>query len=495
MLESGEDLARGELSPAGQFEVARREAQIEALLEAVPDALFAVDADWRITLMNTPAEDFFRRRREALIGCSFWEAFPEALGTKNEALLREAMHGSEHGSLEIESVTRPGRFVQLRMTRKATGGLALLFSDITEQRNARARERAQSEEFRALADNIPALCWMTYADGHVYWFNSRWYDFTGTQPETQLGWGWASVHEPEILPDVKSRWEASLTTGEPFEMVFSLRRRDGVFLPFLVRAVPVRDAAGTITRWFGSCTEIGDQIRQQQRLRTMVGELNHRVKNTLATVQSLASNSLRRAPDVETGYRAFESRLMTLSAAHNILTQEKWDGADLSTLLASTLAPYWTDAGRVTLGGPEVRLSPSAALDVSLITNELATNATKYGALSRDGGSVDLTWALTRAESETRLRLVWTERGGPPAARPTRTGFGTRLIKRVAQDEGGVAEFDFTPVGLDCTVTLPVREQGAPFELGGDMNVVLRELDDQLVRGGGRPAQGTAHSG
>lgn len=444
----------------------RREAQIEALLEAVPDALFAVDRHWRITLMNRPAEAFLHRSREDVAGRVLWDVFPDALGTPTEGLLRATMDGEDHGSIELESVTRPGRFVNLRLTRKATGGLAILFTDITDQRATRAREKEQSEDFRALADNIPALCWMTYHDGHVYWFNSRWYDYTGMSPDTQIGWGWASVHDPDVLPAVEERWRASLGTGEPFEMIFPLKRRDGVFLPFLVRAVPVRNGEGAIIRWFGSCTDIADQIRQQQRLRTMVDELNHRVKNTLATIQSLASNSLRKAPDVDTGYRAFEARLMTLSAAHNILAEEKWTGADLASLLTGALAPFSTlRDGQASILGPKVWLSPRAALDISLIVHELTINAAKCGGLSQDGGTVDLSWAWVGPENDALLRLHWAERGGPPVSDPSKTGFGTRLIKRIARDEGGMAEFAFDPDGLTCTVTLHLQDVGEPLQL------------------------------
>lgn len=446
----------------------RREAQIEALLEAVPDALFTVDGEWRITLMNPAAQTFFLRNRDDLVGRVLWDVFPEAIGTATEDLLRAAMAGESQSGIELESVTRPGRFVHLRLTRKATGGLALVFTDVTDQRLAQARERAQAEDFRALADNIPALCWMTYADGHVYWFNSRWYDFTGADPETQIGWGWESAHDPAVLPAVQERWKSSLSSGEPFEMVFPLRRKDGVFLPFLVRAVPVRNGAGEIVRWFGSCTEVADQVRQQQRLRTMVDELNHRVKNTLATIQSLAANSMRKAPDIETGYKAFEARLMTLSAAHNILTEERWEGADLETLLRAAIEPF-ADArdGRTTFDGVPVRLSPASALDLSLIVHELATNATKYGAFANDVGTVTLSWRLSLVGEHRRLNLTWLERHGPEVAMPIQTGFGSRLIKRIVQDEGGTAELTFDRAGLRCTIELPLQEAREPLQPRG----------------------------
>jgi PAS domain S-box-containing protein len=142
----------------------------------------------------------------------------------------------------------------------------------------RAREAAM--EFQALADNIPTLCWMAYADGDIYWYNARWHDYTGTSPEDQRGWGWESVHDPEVLPAVVERWKHSLATGAEFEMTFPLRGADGKFRPFLTRVVPIRDEGGTIVRWFGSNTDVSalklaeDELRASEaRLATQIAEL------------------------------------------------------------------------------------------------------------------------------------------------------------------------------------------------------------------------------
>ncbi len=446
--------------------LARREAQIDALLETVPDPLYAVDQDWRITLMNRPAAAFFQRDRAELVGRVMWEVFPEVLGTEIERRMRAAMDGEGRISFESESTTRPGRFVNLHITKKATGGLAFMFADITEQRAAQQRERRQAEEFRALADNMPALCWMAYADGRIYWYNSRWYEYTGMALDAPLDRGWETAHDPAVLPLVTERWEASLRDGRPFEMVHPLKGRDGGFRPFLSRIVPIRDDTGSVTRWFGSSTEIAAQVRQQQRLQSMVDELNHRVKNTLATIQSIASNSLRRAADVDSGYRAFEGRLMALSAAHNVLSNGAWEGADLRTLLLATTEPFARMRdGRVALDGPEVWLCPATALALSLVIHELGVNATRYGGLSDDGGAVALTWSLAQPDRERRLVLHWVERGGPVVRPPAATGFGSRLIEQILRAERGGATFDFAPAGLACTLTLPLTPQGPALDL------------------------------
>jgi PAS domain S-box-containing protein len=108
---------------------------------------------------------------------------------------------------------------------------------------------------------------MADADGHIFWYNRRWYEYTGTTPEAVLGWGWQSVHDPEVLPKVVERWKASIATGKSFEMVFPLRGADAVFRPFLTRIVPVRDSSGAIARWFGTNTDIDEQKRTEDALR------------------------------------------------------------------------------------------------------------------------------------------------------------------------------------------------------------------------------------
>jgi PAS domain S-box-containing protein len=138
------------------------------------------------------------------------------------------------------------------------------------------RDLTQAEaaaEFETLADNMPALCWMAHADGHIYWYNRRWYEYTGTSIETQAGWGWETVHDPAVLPSVVKRWQHSLDHGTPFEMTFPLKGADGVYRPFLTRIVPIRDEAGSIVRWFGTNTDVESLHRTQAALQLRTAEL------------------------------------------------------------------------------------------------------------------------------------------------------------------------------------------------------------------------------
>jgi len=139
--------------------------------------------------------------------------------------------------------------------------------DITGQKSAEEALRLKGEEFYALADNMPALCWMAHADGHIFWYNRRWYEYTGTGAREMEGWGWQSVHDPEALPEVTERWRLSLASGEPFEMTFPLKGADGAFRPFLTRVVPIFDESGQLVRWFGTNVDISEQRQIEEALR------------------------------------------------------------------------------------------------------------------------------------------------------------------------------------------------------------------------------------
>ena len=193
-----------------------------------------------------------------------------------------------------------------------------------------------------------------------------------------------------------------------------------------------------------------EEHRAHQRQRLMINELNHRVKNTLATVQSLARQSLGRPAEVP-GLPAFNERLLALARAHDLLTKSVWEGADLQDILRQTLEPY---EDQTVLAGPPIALSPNAALALSMVFHELATNAAKYGALSTPDGTVAVVWhADPRAIHHVTLH--WEERGGPTVSTPSRSGFGSRLIAAsLKSDLGGEARFDYRPTGLVCVLTL-----------------------------------------
>lgn len=193
-------------------------------------------------------------------------------------------------------------------------------------------------------------------------------------------------------------------------------------------------------------------MRRQEML---IDEINHRVRNTLATVQSIARVSLTSSATLKDYSKSFNDRLIALANAYDLITESHWEGVDLSTIIQRILAPF-ASGERIKINGPSVILAPKMTLSLSAAVRELSTNAAKCGALSCDGGSVEVTWARQQSR---KIVLRWIERGGPPPQPPTRVGFGTRLIRDLlAQETGWQVSLDYAPQGLQCTMMIDVDQ-------------------------------------
>ncbi|MGF9758905.1 HWE histidine kinase domain-containing protein [Microvirga sp. 0TCS3.31] len=202
-----------------------------------------------------------------------------------------------------------------------------------------------------------------------------------------------------------------------------------------------------------------DELRAAVREKDLlIGELNHRVKNTLATVQSIASQTLRNASTMDHASSAIESRLMALSQVHNVLTDRSWAHVALHDIVAQAVEPYRSRGeNRIHVQGPRVQVPPRIALALAMALQELATNAVKYGALSNSAGQIRVHWTLVDTGTPSRLRLTWEEAEGPPVREPARRGFGTRLIERsLAQELGGEVQIAFSSTGVICSVDAPL---------------------------------------
>jgi two-component sensor histidine kinase len=228
----------------------------------------------------------------------------------------------------------------------------------------------------------------------------------------------------------------------------------------LWRELAITASIGGILLVVGLLFAIGmaTQIARGEMLHDLlINELNHRVKNTLATVQSIASLTLRRTDNPGEAIDKFSARLVSLGRTHNVLSEEKWESAQVRELVDGALAPYaGKDGSRIHATGPDLRLAPRSALTVAMALHELATNAAKYGALSNDRGQVYVDWTSTDGANGP-FRLTWREVGGPPVAARGRTGFGSRLIESGPDQIGGSAVLEFNPGGVECTLECPLR--------------------------------------
>ncbi len=208
--------------------------------------------------------------------------------------------------------------------------------------------------------------------------------------------------------------------------------------------------------------DITERKRAEDTQRLLLAELDHRVKNTLASVQAIALQTLGASTDPAEFVESFNGRLQALGRAHDLLTRSSWQGADLASLINEQLALGPADADkRISRSGPRVLLEPQAALHLGLVLHELGTNARKYGALSRPEGRLTMRWSLTGEDEETELRLEWIESDGPPVVAPAQRGFGATLIERSLRYAlGGEAQLSFAPAGVTCGISLPLPQKG-----------------------------------
>ena len=263
---------------------------------------------------------------------------------------------------------------------------------------------------------------------------------------------------PQDLPEVEARIRESLDSGAPYRCQYRICKPDDGYLWVEAAGRCEHGASGQPTCFAGLIVDVQDRKLAEQQQRTMINELNHRVKNTLAIVQSLAAQSFSGATSVERAAEVFNARLISLSHAHDVLTHEHWQSALLSDLVKQMARSHdFRGNERFEIQGPRVRLAPQQALSFAMALHELATNAIKYGALGDRGGGVRIHWRVDGGGQGPVLHLDWVEHGGPPVDPPTRKGFGTRLIERCLNPErNGAVCFDYRQSGLACHIAMPL---------------------------------------
>lgn len=255
-------------------ELQRSEALLRAITDNSPDPIFLKDRNSRMLLANPATLAALGRSAAEVLGKTDAEFYRDSeAGRRMMANDRRVM---ETGQPEAVEEVVPGRagprtFLSTKTPyRDAKGrvvGVVGVAHDITERKRAEEAVRESERQFRALAESIPNLAWWANGDGYITWYNRRWYEYTGTTPEQMEGWGWQSVHDPEMLPKVLERWKGSIATGEPFDMEFPLRGADGRFRIFLTRVQPLKDAQGRVLRWFGANTDVDELKRSQEAVR------------------------------------------------------------------------------------------------------------------------------------------------------------------------------------------------------------------------------------
>lgn len=292
----------------------------------------------------------------------------------------------------------------------------------------------------------------------IVFANDSFLSLTGFGREELLGHCFSFLLAESADPATLARVEAAFdpSHGDSLEVV--TRRKDGSQFWAALLISPVRKD-GEIVEHFASFIDLTRHKEEQSRCRMLIDELNHRVKNTLATVQSIVGQALRNTSDPEVLRESIESRLFALSRSHDVLTREHWEGAGLHDIVAAVMEPFGVANGRserFVVTGEDVRFPPKAALALGIAFHELATNAVSYGAFSGDTGCIRIAWTIEPASSGNRLILRWSEENGPPVTAPSRKGFGSRVIERgLALELGGTTRLDYRPDGVVCTINIP----------------------------------------
>ena len=580
------------------------------LVEHCPDCVKFIGTDGQLRFMNAAGARLLEIENPASVEGRQWEdLWPEA----SRAAVRRALTDAQDGRTArfsgfCPTTTGVPKWWDAAVSpfRGADGTIKWILAisrDVTGHKEFEKQLAVSEQRFRALADNMAQLAWMADGTGHIFWYNRRWFEYTGTTLDEVAGWGWQKVHHPDHVERVVTKISAHFKSGEDWEDTFPLRSANSEYRWFLSRARPIRDDAGRVQLWCGTNTDITDQrhassrLRQKARLielsheailvwdfqsgivtwnkgceelygfarsealnkrshdllRTrhpmsveqfevllrrngswtggllhtakdgtsvwvdsrqellrvdgrdlvletdrditarrqaedirglLIGELNHRVKNTLAIVQSIASQTARTSANLGQFTASFNDRLQSMSAVQNVLTETNWAGADLGKVVQSQIVDP-SGEGSIKLAGPPVFLSAQSAMQISLILHELASNARRHGSLSVPGGRVSVAWDR-HDDAGAKVQLIWRETGGPTVVAPMSHGFGMTLIDRSGNQPHMTARTSFEPTGLVCTIVADVAtalpgpiqyfNPGRPLQVHGDDQLGTRTI-------------------
>jgi PAS domain S-box-containing protein len=457
------DVTASREAETARFEAERRLAKT---YESVTVGITETDKDGRFLNVNPAFAAITGYSTEELTGMSFEQITHPEDRREDLSLYRDQVTDlRESYSIEKRYCRKDGSqvFVEVLSSSVRSPDGAFLYGvrvvkDVTDRKRAEQRLQESERRSRELLDALPIAVYTTDAAGRITYYNEAAVAFSGRRPalgvdEWCVSW---KLYWPDgtPLPHDECPMALALREGHEARGVEAVAERpDGTRRTFTPFPTVLRDNQGGVVGAINVLVDITERKRADEEQKILIDELNHRVKNTLATVQSISLHTHRSTP--EAFMQRFEGRLVALSKAHDLLTRRRWTGVGLGELLEQELAPYAeADQSRIVLDGPELTVSARTGLALSMVLHELMTNAAKYGALSTEGGRVQVAWRLEERTNNI-LTLRWIESGGPRVQQPTRRGFGRHLIERsVTKDLNGTADLQFIASGLQCFLRL-----------------------------------------
>lgn len=454
-----------------EAESARRDSEehLAATYEAATIGIAEADSTGRLLRVNDALCQMLGRSREELLSMTFFDYTDERDREEDAILYARQIVGELDSYVLRKRATRPdGTAIYLDIhsssVRDEAGGFRYgvrVIQDVTAAKRMEDRIQSSEQHLRNLLEALPAAVYTTDAAGRITFYNKAAIQMSGRTPAPGDMWCviWRLFNtDGTPLPHDQCPMAVALKENRAVRGAEAIAERpDGSRVPFIPYPTPLHDAEGNLVGAINMLVDITERKQAEGRQKILIDELNHRVKNTLATVQSLASQTALHADDLDDFEGRFEARLLALSRAHDLLTKRHWEDAPLDALARDVLTPLIGEAAkRTTIDGPSIGLDSRTALSLTMALNELATNATKYGALSSEAGSLSVSWHL---EGESgfppRIILEWRESGGPTVKPPTRRGFGTRLMERcIERDLGGEVDLVFHNEGVSCCISI-----------------------------------------
>jgi PAS domain S-box-containing protein len=446
---------------------------LSLVLDNSLDAAIVMRRDGRVAGWNVVAETTFGWTASEAIGRKLAELIiPGDLRARHDEGLRRyratGVGPVLNQRFEITALRKNGELfpVELTITPTMDGGEEVFLGflrDISARKAAEAALVESEQRLRATYEHAFVSIAETDREGRFLRTNGQLPLLTGyTEAELRELTIFDLTHPDDVAADrdhYERQWRGEI---DSYTIEKRYLRKDGDLLWIEVLASLLRDQNGAPLYGIRVVRDITERKQSESRQQLLIGELNHRVKNSLAVVQAIAHQTF--GPKTQE-FQAFSGRLRALAAAHDVLTEVLWEWVGLQELIERVLGPYRDGGhGRLEIQGPNVALPPNMAVTFSMAFHELATNAAKYGALSGETGKVCISWAVEAGAAGEQLRLEWKESGGPPVAPPKKLGFGTRLIERgLSTEVGGAVRLEFRPEGLLCAISVPLP---APADAG-----------------------------